>query len=314
MPQDTFSALPTDAGAQSRLAAQARGRRSAVRGLLEARGAIGGFRAPHRDLVLHAADGTRLAASYLPGPGADAPAALIAHGFAAHRRKPAYALLADVLAGFAHVLILDLRGHGESDGRCTVGDRERFDVAAGIEVLRAAGHERVVGVGLSMGGIALLHAANQGARVDAAVVISVPARARAVETPDMARLDRVWRTGWKRWSFQVTTGVRVAPISACQPCPDPLEVVPQLDAPLLVVHADGDHFFPFERHAPPVAEATTSPVTLWREPADFGHAEDGITPAFAVALGQALQAVVITGQFPDRSSSTGGAYASPLGG
>lgn len=290
---------PEPRGARrTHLAARARARRSWVRVLLEVRGVIGGLRAPHRDLRLEAADGTRLAASYLPGPAPDAPAVVLAHGFAARRRKPAYALLADVLAGFVHVLTLDLRGHGGSGGRCSLGDRERFDIAAAVEALRASGHSHVAGVGCSMGGTALLHAAAEGAAVDAVVAVSAPARMQRVETDAIAMLDRMWRTGWRRRRFEIGTGVRMVPSAVWKPFADPVDLVRRIVVPLLVVHGEDDHFFPFDRHAPLLAQAAAGPATLWREPAGFGHAEDGLTPAFAVALGRALQAVFVTGTFP----------------
>ena len=95
--------------------------RGVVRAFLETRGVVGGHHAPHAEVRLLAADGTDLAATWLPGPHADAPAVVLAHGFAAHRRKPAYARLADGLADHAHVLALDLRGHGHSRGHTTLG-------------------------------------------------------------------------------------------------------------------------------------------------------------------------------------------------
>src|SRR5690606_15181145 len=87
-------------------------RRGPVRRYLEARGVLGGHAAAHSHTRLVAADGTHLAGTLLAGP-ADAPGAvLLLHGFAANRRKPAYARLADGLSRACGVLALDLRGHG----------------------------------------------------------------------------------------------------------------------------------------------------------------------------------------------------------
>ena len=74
---------------------------------------------------------------------------------------------------------------------------------------RAAGHDRVVAVGLSMGGTSVLHAAAQGAPADAVVAISTPAELGAVETDAMAGLDDLWRTPWKRIGFRLVSGVRL---------------------------------------------------------------------------------------------------------
>ncbi|HEX2027404.1 MAG TPA: alpha/beta fold hydrolase [Nitriliruptorales bacterium] len=284
---------------QQQLAVQQRRQRSQLRRLLEVRGLVGGHRAPHRTVRLRTADGVRLAASYLPGPDAHAPAVVLVHGFAAHRRKPAYALLADILAGWVHVLSLDLRGHGRSEGLCTLGDLERFDVAAAIERLRHAGHRRVAVVGISMGATSLLHALADGCDVDAAVIVSAPARLGEIETDALAGLDDVWRTWWRRGAFRLLSGVRLVAPDAWRPFPHPHELAAKVDVPLLVVHGRDDHFFP-PHHAETLHAAAAGPATLWLEPAGFGHAEDGITPAFAAALAQALHAVFDRGQFPAR--------------
>ena len=136
-------------------------RRGPLRRFLEVRGVVGGHAVDHVQARLRAEDGTRLAGSYLPGSGGEA-AVLLAHGFAANRRKPAYARLADGLASRLPVLSLDLRGHGGSAGWCTLGDREAMDVDAGVAWLRSMGHRVVIAVGLSMGGTAVLHAASGG--------------------------------------------------------------------------------------------------------------------------------------------------------
>jgi len=150
-------------------------RRGPVRRCLETRGLVGSFVSAHVDTRLEAADGTRLAGSLLPGPARAPAAVLLLHGFAANRRKPAYARLADGLAQHLTVLALDLRGHGGSGGSSTLGDREAEDVAAGVRWLRRFGHRRVVLVGVSMGATAVLHAASRGSRVDAVVTVSAPA-------------------------------------------------------------------------------------------------------------------------------------------
>lgn len=289
---------------QRGLAAHRRDERGNLRRLLEVRGWVGGFRAPHRDVRLTADDGTRLVASWLPGPRRGAPAIVLAHGFAAHRRKPAYALLADQLAGFAHVLTVDLRGHGSSDGWCTLGDREVHDVSAAVRAVRQAGHERVAAVGLSMGGTSVLHAAAEGTPIDAVVSVSAPAELGAVETDAMAGLDDLWRTPWKRLGFRVVSGVRLIAPERWRSFPHPRQLVGRIDAPLLVVHGEDDHFFDIG-HAEKLHASAAGPATLWREPPGFGHAEEGIVPGFARALGQAVLGALDTGRFPDRDGVHG---------
>lgn len=273
-------------------------RRGPVRRFLEVRGAVGGYRQPHPLARLRAADGTRLTGTYLHGPAASVPAALLVHGFAAHRRKPAYALLAEALSAHVHVLALDLRGHGQSAGRCTLGDREALDVAAGVRWLRGFGHRHVTAIGVSMGGTAALHAAASGmARPDTAVVVSTPARLFGHDTAPIRRLLDVWHTPWKRVGLDVLLNVGVVPPAGWQAPPDPVVAAAPLDIPLLVVHGEDDPYFPVS-DAKHLAAAAGSGATLWRRPAGFGHAEDGLDPTFATRLGRAVAAAATTGRFP----------------
>lgn len=71
--------------------------------------------------------------------------------------------------------------------------------------------------------------------------------------------------------------------------------------PLLVVHGEDDHLFPLDG-ARALHAAAGEPRTLWVEPPGFGHAEDGVTPAFADRLAEAVAAVVQTGRWPERIS------------
>lgn len=272
-----------------------------MRRFLEARGTIGGHVAPHVDTRLVSADGVRLAGTYLRGPSTHAPAVVLAHGFAAHRRKPAYAYLADELARHVHVLSVDLRGHGESAGRSTLGDREALDVAAAIRWLRAYGHGWVAVVGLSMGGTSVLHAAANASpdRPDAVVAISAPARLHAEpRTEPMRRLRAVWESPVARQGMRTLLGVRVVPPAVWTSPPHPEEAARTIRVPLLVVHGLDDAYFPID-DARAVAANAGGPVTLWEEPAGFGHAEDGVTHAFAQRLGRAVVRAHDEGRFPD---------------
>lgn len=287
---------------QRRLAAQVRARRNDVERLAEVRGWIGRHRAPHQRVALRTADGVRLAATWLPGPTADAPAVVLAHGFAAHRRKPAYAFLADVLAGSVHVLSIDLRGHGGSRGRCALGGHEWQDVTAAIDAMRRRGHETVVPIGLSMGGASTLHALARGASADAAVVISTAGWHGDLRLDAMRKLDSLWRTRWKRVGWQLVAGFRMLPPAEWEPYPDPADLAERSGVPLLVIHGADDAYFPRE-HAEALRDAARGRAVLWDEPEGFGHAEDGITPAFCARLARAVLAVARDGRFPKRDEA-----------
>lgn len=295
------SAAPSARAAQQLAAPPTPGERSQLRAFFEVRGDIGGHQLPYVETELLAADGTVLGASYLEGPSPGAPAVLLAHGFGAHRRKPAYAYLADVLSHDAHVLSLDLRGHGTSAGRSTLGDLEALDVDAGVRWLRGLGHGCVVLVGLSMGGTSVVHAAAEGTPADAVVAVSTPARMRdEPETEAMRKLHRWWSSPVMRWVMATATNVRVVDPGSWRPPPHPAEAAARIDVPLLVVHGADDAYFP-----PGDADAIGAAAprgTVWHEPAGFGHAEDGITPDFAVALARAVAVVASEGLFPSREA------------
>jgi uncharacterized protein len=276
-------------------------RRGPVRRYLETRGVLGGHVLDHVQTRLRSADGTELAGTYLPGPAPSPAAVLLLHGFAANRRKPAYARLADGLAGRLSVLALDLRGHGGSEGSSTLGDREAEDALAGVDWLRRFGHQRVVLLGLSMGGTAALHAASRGAEVDGVVAVSAPARFRDPphEGP-MRRLHAIWESPLQRRAMQALVGVTLAGPEAWTGPPHPVQMAAALRAPLLVVHGEDDGYFPSTDGADLVAAAGGAAV-LWQEPVGFGHAEDGVTPAFVDALGLAVLTLVREGRFPERA-------------
>ena len=277
-------------------------RRGPVRRLLEVRGLVGGHSAAHVTVRLVAADGTRLAASYLPSGGGEV-AVLLLHGFAANRRKPAYARLADGLASRLPVLALDLRGHGDSGGWSTFGDHEAQDVAAGVAGLQRLGHRRVVIVGLSMGATAALHAASTGVEAAGIVLISAPARFRSVpETDATRRLKRVWDSPTQRTALRLALGVRLAGPERWGPPPHPVEMISRVRSPALVVHGEDDAYFPVS-DAEELVAAAGGPAVLWREPHGFGHAEDGLTEAFIRTLRTALIAAARDGEFPFRAIS-----------
>jgi pimeloyl-ACP methyl ester carboxylesterase len=247
---------------------------------------------------LRAADGTRLAGTYLPGPAAAPVAVLVLHGFAANRRKPAYARLADGLSARFPVLTLDLRGHGGSDGPSTFGDHEVADVDAGLGWLRAVGHDRVVTVGLSMGATAGLNAASLGAPTDALVTVSAPAFFRDQPgTPALRRLHRIWSRPSGRAGMRLLLGIKIAGPAGWRSPSHPHEMAAAVEVPWLVVHGADDGYFP-PSDADALGAAAGGPVVVWQQPAGFGHAEDGLTPAFVQRLSDAIDRFARTGTFP----------------
>lgn len=274
-------------------------RRGPVRRFLEVRGWVGGHAHPHEHVRFSSGDGTPLVGTLLVGSADRSVAVVLVHGFAAHRRKPAYAALADELAAHAHVLALDLRGHGHSGGASTLGDREAQDVDAAVGWLRERGHDRIVLVGASMGATSLLHAVASGTRVEAAVAVSAPATLEEEPASEaMRRLKRVWESPVGRHGMRWGIGVHVVAPAAWRHPGHPRDFVREAHLPLLVVHGTDDAYFPTDDARLLVGRAPRG--TLWLEPDGFGHAEDGFSPHFAGRLARAIDVALEHGRFPER--------------
>jgi alpha-beta hydrolase superfamily lysophospholipase len=265
-------------------------------------GFVPGFSLDHETVSLHTRDGVELVADHLAGPdGPDAgPAVLLLHGFGAHRRKPAYVRLAERLTDEVAVLAPDLRGHGASGGRSSLGDREVHDVRACAAWLRRRGHPWVAGVGASMGATALLRAAGSSppGLFDAVCAISAPAEFITDGIPAVRALARMMSS--TPWRLLVELGLRVRVAHAWgEPVPS-LRLVERIaPTPLLVVHGHDDAWFAPD-HADRLYGRAREPKVLWSEPPGFGHAEDGFTDAFVDRLGDAVRHVHEHGRWPDR--------------
>ncbi|MCW8219483.1 MULTISPECIES: alpha/beta hydrolase [Streptomyces] len=242
--------------------------------------------------------------------GADArdTAVVLAHGFTGSADRPAVRRAAEVFAQRAAVITFSFRGHGRSGGRSTVGDREVLDLAAAVAWARSLGHRRVVTVGFSMGGsVVLRHAAlyrsadgsgegpgegekdsgdragrvgrrteacdgRAGAHTDAVVAVSAPARWYYRGTAPMRRLHWVVtrRTGRLVGRYGFRTRIHT---EDWDPVPlSPVEAVPLIRVPLLIVHGDRDPYFPLD-HPRALAAAARGHAELWLE-RGMGHAEN----------------------------------------
>ncbi|MFC7344714.1 alpha/beta hydrolase [Saccharopolyspora griseoalba] len=193
-------------------------------------------------VTLRAADGTRIAGQLHPGPKGARIGFALAHGFTNHIRKPSVRRVLSRLAGHGAVLAVDLRGHGGSGGRTSVGPDEAMDVDAAVAHLRELGHERIVTLGFSLGGSVVLRQAALGTPPDAVVSVSSPARWFVRETPAMRRVHWLLEQPHGRLTARLL-GVRLA-----GPWPEvpvsPIELAARIEVPQLIVHGTDDHYFP----------------------------------------------------------------------
>jgi pimeloyl-ACP methyl ester carboxylesterase len=252
---------------------------------------------------LTTADGVRLAATHTPARAPSGLAIVLVPGFSGWSGKPGVARVTAVLAESADVLQVDLRGHGRSGGRSTLADREVLDVDAAVGHLRSAGHERIVTVGFSMGGAAVIrHSALVGAevhghrvqhQVDAVVCVSTGSAWYIRDTKPMRRLHFLVLTRLGRVIAREVFKVRIDPKGWIEEPLSPLDAAARVTLPLLVVHGDRDSYLK-ERHAIALSEAAAGPVELWLE-SGFGHAEEAADPGLLRRIGAALPRLVELG-------------------
>lgn len=204
----------------------------------------------YRDLVLTTSDGVEIAAWYVPATvRARRGTILLAHGLM--DRKGTMLQLMPWLheAGYG-VMIVDFRGHGESDKLpTTVGREEVFDLRAALDWLEEEGAaERVGALGMSLGAAALVNTAAQDPRIDALVLDSLFAR-------------------WADTDF--AADYRLPPDWLVPDVPAPVDLVGELHIPIFIIHGTAD-ILTEEEHAYRLYEAANDPKYLWIN--DSGHA------------------------------------------
>jgi pimeloyl-ACP methyl ester carboxylesterase len=258
--------------------------------------------------VLPTADAEILATALLDygplvGAGPRPPAAVVIPGFSGTIARRPVRSVAEGLRWHASVLLIETRGHGSSTGRCTFGDREVFDVDAAVGEARRLGYDRVVTVGWSMGGAAVLrHAAlaRSGTAVhgrllrhtpDAVVAVSATSRWFVRDTAPMRRIHWMAETSTGRLVARLGFGVRIpAPPWSLLPAERPaapVDLIGQIaPTPTLIVHGELDGYFSVE-HPRALAAAAGPSARLWLVPG-FGHAEAGAIPGLVDRIGRYL--------------------------
>ena len=241
--------------------------------------------------TLVAADGVQLAVSLTPGVGS--VAFVVVHGFTGHGQHDHVQVIASRLAEHGSVITLDLRGHGRSGGKSSVGMLEVLDVDAAVAWARELGFTKVVTVGFSMGAAVCLRQAALAldsahgsetdpilhSPVDVVIAVSGPAFWYYRGTPVMRGLH---------WFVETRTGrallrarnTKIRP--DVWPIPWPIEPVAAAgllrDTPVLVVHGTADRYFPLEHpkaiHRAAIASGNPD-ADLWLLDG-VGHAEAAI--------------------------------------
>jgi pimeloyl-ACP methyl ester carboxylesterase len=224
-------------------------------------------------------DGVRLAAARLQGPPDAIGTVVLVHGFSQSSRMPRIHAFAHLLAGRAHVIVPDLRGHGRSGGLSSLGTNEPLDVKAAVDA--ADPGLPVVTIGISLGGAAvLLHAGTYGG-VAGVVAISAPAWWGAWDTPATKRIERYAMSPAGRRFLALVLRTRIAQV--CEGVPHAEGQVANIAPAFTLVVADpADHYFA-EAHPRTIYGWAREPKEIWMLPGT-GHGTDLLTPAFTGRL------------------------------
>ena len=207
---------------------------------------------PYHQITLSTADGLKLRGWYIPGSRPEA--IILVHGIHANRSQLWPEALPLAQAGY-HLLMFDLRGHGQSDdSELTYGFREALDVQAAIDFLSTMpGVERIGALGFSLGGAVVARAAAIDPRLDALVIEnSFSSLPRTIE-------DHFGPSAW--------LGYLLVPLAEYRVGLDANQVNPARDLaafpkPVLIIHGDDQPLYPVD-YAYTLYESAAGPKELW---------------------------------------------------
>lgn len=167
-------------------------------------------------------------------------AVVVVHGFTATQDHPEVLAVADALVAHGFdVVTYDGRGHGDSEGICTLGHHERADVAAAVAVARERSPHVVV-VGASMGAIATLRYATHDPELAGVVTVSAPANWRLPRSIKGLLLALLTRTPPGRSLVAKQMNVRLS--RRWEGGEPPTAMAAALHVPLAVIHGRADGY------------------------------------------------------------------------
>jgi len=211
----------------------------------------------------------------VPGPPDAIATVVVVHGFSNWSRSSEVHAAVDQLSTWAHVVALDLRGHGRSAGRSTFGVAEPADVAAAVAAGRALAPGRpVLALGISLGGASALFAAGGGTPLSGVVAVSAPAW-RDLTSPAGVRLARWTGTRRGRALILALSGTRVDP-EAGEPGDLRRAVAAIAPGFVVIAHDPQERVFGPE-HAEALFAWAGEPKALWWVPGG-GHGRSMLTP------------------------------------
>ncbi len=215
---------------------------------------------PYEEITLTTADGLKISGWYIPGRQPNA--IILVHGVNANRAAvlPEAAVLAE--AGY-HLVLIDLRGHGRSQGtQNTYGYQEALDVQAAVDYLTARPDiniNRVGALGTSLGGAVVVRAAVIDSRLSAVVIESSYS-----SLPDAVEDAFEDRSIFPKWPFaplivalaERRVGLKISQVDSAR------DLATMQPRPVLIIHGSDDGLFP-PYHAQKMYDAAQEPKELW---------------------------------------------------
>lgn len=170
----------------------------------------------YREVTFETGDGLAIAGWYIPSE--NGAAVIAVHGAGKNRTKTLEHAAMLARNGYG-VLMIDLRGYGESEGSInSMGWNGYKDIPAAVQFLEAqddVDEGSVVGLGLSMGGEVLLQAAGEESGSGLAAVISEGAGARTykevLEVPGAEKYIMIAPLFVREATIKLLTGIGVPP-------------------------------------------------------------------------------------------------------
>ena len=208
-------------------------------------------------------DGLMLDAWYIPEAGAERTI-IVCHGAGANKGNFIWFL--DPLANRGYnVVFFDFRAHGGSEGRTlTYGLREWRDVLAVVDWLKVEHPDearRIVGLGSSLGSMALALATARDERIDAVILDSPFRSPYALAHHHAARIPVIGPL-----YVNIVLAMMSAQTGTNFFAPAADEAVPRLgDRPAMFIHGDQDHMMPAEQ-ARYLYDLAAGPKALWFGP------------------------------------------------
>jgi len=217
------------------------------------------------DVSFPSRDGLILRGWWLEG-GDDNPIIAVVHGSEGNRAHPAERMLGivkDLVSYGYNVLMLDMRGHGESDGKhISAGYYERNDLLGAIDYIRQCSIESKIGViGFSMGAAASLMAAPESEEIDAVVADSAYADIVSIIESEFSK-----RSNLPKFFIPIILSIAKNIYEIDFTAIKPEEAVREIPVPVFIIHGEQDDTVPVQ-HAYRLKEASQNlDSKLWIVP------------------------------------------------